>query len=124
MPSNAISASSTASGARRMNRPVRIEFATFQCWLTSKVSGFSGVAPRSVRSLPVALEPTTTSLPFQRSGSSFVCPSSRRRSCQQQPLNGFLRQLRMVGRQTPVDVEVALGIDRDDCVPRRRGRAK
>ena len=90
MPSKAISANSTASGARWMNRPVMIEFATFQYWLASNVSGFSGVAPRSVRSLPVALEPTTTSLPFQRFFSSFVCPARRWCSCHKELLNWLL----------------------------------
>ena len=95
MPSNAIKASTTASGARRMNRPVMIEFATFQCWLTSSVSAFNGVAPRSVRSLPVALEPTTTSLPFQRFSKPLVWPVETQVILQQQVLDGFLRQGRM-----------------------------
>ena len=33
----------------------------------------------------------------------------------QEPLDGFLRQLRVVGWQAPVDVEVAVGIDRNDA---------
>ena len=42
-----------------MKWPVRMEFATFQCSLTRMVSFSRGVAPRSVKSLPVAVGVTT-----------------------------------------------------------------
>ena len=43
-------------------RPVIIELAMLRCLVTKKVSFSSGVAPRSVTLLPVAMEPITTSL--------------------------------------------------------------
>ena len=74
------------------------------------------MAPRSVRSLPVALEPTTTSLPAQRFARPLVWPSRRSLSCVNNTLDWFLGQTRIVGRQTPVNVKIAVPIHRDDPV--------
>ena len=70
-----------ASGAIVVGKSVTTEFATFQCLLTRIVSFSSGVAPWSVKSLPLAFEPTTTSLFCQRLSNPFVSPVERRLSC-------------------------------------------
>ena len=45
----------------------------------------------------------------------FIRPSVQAQTVlPEKPLNGFLRQCRMVRGQTPVNVEVTIGVDRDD----------
>ena len=93
-----------------MKRPVMTELATFQCLLTSSVFFSRGVAPRSVRSLPVALEPMTTSLFFQRSGQALRLAGGAQLILPQEILKRISGEARVRGGDLPIDVEEPIGI--------------
>ena len=95
-----------------MNWPVMTELATFQCLLTSSVSFSNGVAPRSVKSLPCAAEPTRTSLPRKSSRNAFVWPSNT--GC---PVEANFRsphaRVRVILRQPPINVKLTISVHRN-----------